>query len=46
VQEVNLLVKQFEQTQQMMKQLKNMGLGGMGGGLFGGGGSLPGMPMN
>ncbi|HUG01219.1 MAG TPA: signal recognition particle protein, partial [Longimicrobiales bacterium] len=46
VQEVNLLLKQFKQTQQLMKQMKNMGLGGTGGGLFKGAGAFPGMPMN
>ena len=53
VQEVNRLLKQFEQMQGMMKQFKKGGmqkmmraLGGLGGGLgglMGGGGGLPGM---
>ncbi|HUG40778.1 MAG TPA: signal recognition particle protein [Longimicrobiales bacterium] len=46
VQEVNQLMKQFQQMQGMMKQLRKMGLGGMmGGGLgqLGLGGGLPGL---
>ncbi|HLS21343.1 MAG TPA: signal recognition particle protein [Paenalcaligenes sp.] len=53
VQEVNRLLKQFEQMQGMMKKMKGGGmarmmrsLGGMGGGLGGllGGGGMPGLP--
>ena len=56
VQEVNRLLKQFEQTQDMMKRMKNGGLSrmmrmfggsglpGMGGGFPGFGGGFPGMP--
>src|SRR5690625_5684108 len=54
VQEVNRLLKPFEQIQSMMKKMKGGGMarmmrsmGGMGaglGGLLGGGGGLPGLP--
>ena len=56
VQEVNRLLKQFEQTQDMMKRMKKGGLSrmmrmfggsglpGMGGGFPGFGGGFPGMP--
>src|SRR5699024_6387124 len=56
VQEVNRMLKQFEQMQGMMKKMKGGGMarmmralgGGMGGGLGGllggGGGGMPGMP--
>jgi signal recognition particle subunit SRP54 len=49
VQEVNRLMKQYEDMQKMMKQMRGMGLGAlMGGGGLGGPGAggtrLPGLP--